>query len=164
MFEGGIKVPACAVWPGHIEAGSRSDRVAMTMDLFPTLAAVAGAEVTHDIEGVSILDTLLGNDHAPDERSLVWVRREGGGHNGRAYYAIRKGNWKLLQNTPFEPMALYDLASDPREETPLPTNHPQYRNLSQALLKHISRSGLIPWQREEIARTAAVSPTKTSRR
>jgi arylsulfatase A-like enzyme len=149
MFEGGIRVPACVVWPGKIEAGTRSTRVAMTMDLFPTLAALAGAEETQGIEGKSLLDTLLGNDQAPDERSLVWVRREGGGHNGRAYYAIRQGNWKLVQNTPFEPMALYDLESDPQETTPLPTNHPQYRALSQELMKHISRSGLVPWQREE---------------
>jgi len=152
MFEGGIRVPACVVWPGHIEAGTRSDRVAMTMDLFPTFAALAGAEATQSIEGVSILDTLLKDDQTPDERTLVWVRREGGHrYNGRAYYAIRQGNWKLLQNTPFEPMALYDLESDPQETTPLPINHPQYRTLSQELVNHISRSGLIPWQREEMA-------------
>ncbi|MFP6616528.1 MAG: sulfatase-like hydrolase/transferase [Candidatus Hydrogenedentota bacterium] len=149
MSEGGIRVPACVVWPGHIEAGSRSDRVAMTMDLFPTLAALVGAEETQGIEGVSILDTLLGKTQAQDERSLVWVRREGGAHNGRAYYAIRRGKWKLLQNSPFEPMALYDLESDPQEKMPLPKNHPQYRALSRELMEHISRSGRVPWQREE---------------
>ena len=60
MLEGGIRVPMCAVWPGCISPGSQSDRVALTMDLFPTICEAAGTDVPHPIDGRSILPTLLG--------------------------------------------------------------------------------------------------------
>jgi len=78
MYEGGIRVPMCAVWPGRIEPGTKSDRVALTMDLFATMCEAAGASVTHRIDGRSILPTLLGKPQSTEDRFLFWVRREGG--------------------------------------------------------------------------------------
>ncbi len=147
MYEGGIRVPMCVVWPGRIEPGSRSDRVALTMDVFPTACAAAGARVAHEIDGVSFLPTLLGARQSDEDRFLFWVRREGGRYGGRAYYAARRGNFKLLQNSPFEPMELYDLAAGPREERPLGKDHPMYGKLFAALRDHISKAGAVPWQR-----------------
>ncbi len=60
MYEGGIRVPFGASWPGHIPAGSRSDVVALTMDLFPTICEAAGVPVEHPIEGRSLLPVLTG--------------------------------------------------------------------------------------------------------
>ena len=60
MYEGGLRVPTTVSWPGHIEPGSRSDYVALSMDLFPTLADIAGVPVNHFIEGRSFLPTLSG--------------------------------------------------------------------------------------------------------
>ena len=148
MWEGGLRVPTCAVWPGRIKPGTRSGRVALTMDFYPTLCEVAGAPVRHTIDGVSLLPTLMG-EPAPEfeSRTVFWVRREGGRtYGGRAYYAARRGDWKLLQNTPYEPMELFNLGNDNAEERPLGASRPEYGALSDALRKHINRSGAVPWQ------------------
>jgi arylsulfatase A-like enzyme len=148
MYEGGIRVPMCAVWPGRIRPGSRSGRVALTMDLYPTVCEAAGVRVEHDIDGRSILPTLLGRSQPEEDRSLFWVRREGGGrYGGRAYYAARYGDFKLVQNTPFELLELYNLADDPKEEKPLGDRHPMYSKLFNALKDHIIKAGAVPWQK-----------------
>jgi arylsulfatase A-like enzyme len=175
MYEGGIRVPACAVWPGkinppyvgRIKPGSRSDYVALTMDLFPTICEVAGVKIEREIDGRSILSTLLAKTQPEphvkrgakyltpgftgglpsDDRFLFWVRREGGNFGGRAFYAARHGQWKLLQNSPFEPLELYNLRDDPKEEQPLDRKHPMYRKLFDALRNHIIEAGAVAWQK-----------------
>jgi arylsulfatase A-like enzyme len=147
MYEGGIRVPMCAVWPEKIKAGSRGDRVALTMDLFPTICEAAGAVVDNEIDGRSILPTLLGKSRPAEERFLFWVRREGGGYGGRAYYAARYGDFKLMQNNPFEPLQLYNLKEDPKEQKPLERRHPMYNKLFSALRNHIIEAGAVPWEK-----------------
>jgi arylsulfatase A-like enzyme len=147
MYEGGIREPMCAVWPGKIQAGTLSDRVALTMDLYPTICEAAGVKVTHQIDGRSILPTLLGKSQPDEVRFLFWVRREGGGYGGRAYYAARYGDYKLVQNNPYEPMELYNLKDDPQEQKPLDRNHKMYRRLFTALRNHIIEAGAVPWQK-----------------
>lgn len=150
LYEGGIREPMCAVWPGRIEPGLRSDRVALTMDIFPTVCEAAGVPIDHEIDGVSFLPTLLGKQQPADQRTLFWVRREGGPrYGGRAYYAAREGDFKLVQNSPFESLKLYNLAQDPKEERPLDDTHPMYRKLFNAIQAHISKTGTIPWQRSQ---------------
>jgi len=147
MYEGGIRVPMCAVWPGKIKAGSRSDRVALTMDLFPTVCEAVGAALDYEIDGHSILPTLLGKSRPAEDRFLFWVRREGGGYGGRAWYAARFGDFKLVQNSPFEPLQLYNLKDDPQEQNPLDRKHPMYDKLFTALRNHIIKAGAVPWQK-----------------
>ncbi len=158
MYEGGIRVPMCAAWPGRIKPGSRSNRVAMTMDIFPTACEAAGAEIAHEIDGVSFLPTLLGESQPDEGRFLFWVRREGGHYGGRAYYAARYGPFKLVQNSPFEPLELYNLAADPKEQTPLPRNHPMYNQLFTALRDHICKAGSVPWQKHPVNLDQPLSP------
>ncbi len=146
MYEGGIKEPMCAVWPGRIEAGTRSERVALMMDLYPTFCEAAGAKFEHEIDGRSILPTLLGKSQPEEDRILFWMRREGNRYGGQDYYAVRYGDFKLEQNSPFEPLELYNLKDDPREGRPLGAKHPMYRKLFTALRNHISQTGAIPWQ------------------
>jgi arylsulfatase A-like enzyme len=147
MYEGGIRVPMCAVWPGKITPDSRSDRVALTMDLFPTICEAAGTAVDYEIDGRSILPALLGKSRPAEERFLFWVRREGGGYGGRAYYAARYGDFKLVQNSPFEPLELYNLKDDPQEQNPLDRKHPMYNKLFTALRNHIIEAGAVPWEK-----------------
>jgi arylsulfatase A-like enzyme len=148
LYEGGIRVPMCTVWPERIRPGSRSDRVALTMDLFPTICETAGLQIEHEIDGRSLLPTLTGKPQPQEERTLFWVRREGGPqYGGRAYYAARQGDFKLLQNSPFEPMEFYDLKNDPKEQKPLGRKHPMYNKLFAALQSHITQAGAVPWQR-----------------
>ncbi len=148
MYEGGLRVPFCAVWPNRIRAGSRSDRVALTMDLFPTLCEAAGAPVPPGLDGASILPALLGRTQSDGERDLIFVRREGGmRYQGRDYYALRRGEWKLVQNSPFEPFELYNLRSDPKENRDLSSeNRAVHQELATALMAHVQRAGRVPWQ------------------
>ncbi len=147
MYEGGLGVPLCARWPGHVPAGTTSERVALTMDLFPTVAEACGARRADGIDGRSFLAALRGDGVQESVRNLFWVRREGGPrYGGRAYYAARRGPWKLLQDHPFEPMRLYNLDDDPGETRPLSPRHEMHNALWSALQEHINRSGAVPWE------------------
>lgn len=149
MWEGGIRVPTCAVWPGHIEPDSQSDFVGMTMDLFPTICAAAGADFTHDIEGINVLPEFRTGSQPEPDRHLFWVRREGHRYNGEAFYAARQGPWKLLQNAPDELFKLFNLKKDPREQNPLGEDHEKYGELMSALKKHRRKAEAVRWQRPE---------------
>jgi arylsulfatase A-like enzyme len=158
MYEGGIREPMGAVWPGKIESGSRSRRLALTMDIFPTVCAAAGVDIAHEIDGVSFLPTLLGKSQPYEDRFLFWVRREGWRYGGQAYYAARYGDFKLVQNSPFEPLQLYNLAADPRERNPLEKKHPMYDRLFAALRDHICQAGAVPWQKYPVDFNESLSP------
>jgi arylsulfatase A-like enzyme len=150
MYEGGLRVPMCAVWPGRIESGSRSRRVSLTMDLFPTLCESAGVKnVPGSLDGRTILPTLLGEAQAEDGPALFWARREGNNlYMGKTIWAVRRGPWKLLQNSPTRPFELYNLADDPQEERDLAkTNRREYDELARLLRAHIQRGGAVPWQK-----------------
>lgn len=148
MYEGGIRVPTCFSWPGVLSPGETNNSVALTMDLFPTFVEIAGgAKVSPPVDGVSLLQQLHGNRELENDRELFWMRREGNRYGGRVYYAARLGDFKLLQNSPYEPMRLYNLADDPAESRPLPEDHEMYGKLLKALQLHIQRSGAVPWQK-----------------
>lgn len=149
LYEGGIRVPAIFVWPNQIEARTRSSVPALTMDLYPTICEAAGVPVTHVIDGVSVLPTLMGADIAPPERPLFWTRREGGeSYMGQAVWAVRQGNWKLLQNRPMQDFELYNLEQDPLEQQDLASENEEiFQRLSRLLRLHLQRSGEVPWQR-----------------
>jgi len=148
MYEGGLKVPFCAVWPGRIPAGSRSDRIALTMDLYPSFCEAAGVAIQHPIDGRSILPTLLGRDQPAEPRDHFFIRREGGQqYGGLTISAVRRGEWKLLQNSPFGPQELFNLAEDPLENNDLRQTAPgKFRELASALRVQVQRGGAVPWQ------------------
>jgi arylsulfatase A-like enzyme len=147
LYEGGIRVPMIAYWPGRIAAGSRSEAIALTMDLYPTVLAAAGVERAAP-DGISILPVLLGEETALPDRDLIWMRREGGnGHFGFAYYAVRRGPWKLVQNRPFEGIQLFNLDEDPLEtRNVVAEESAMARELSFVLQRHLQRSGSVRWQ------------------
>ncbi len=149
MYEGGLRVPAAVAWPGVVASGSASDYPALTMDIYPTLLDAADVRLTHFIEGRSFLPTLHGEDQPWEERYLFFSRREGNlRFNGKTIEAVRHGPWKLLQNSPFAPLELYNLEDDPLETTNLATDEPDvFRRLAVALRGYIQEAGKVPWQR-----------------
>ena len=152
MYEGGLRVPTCAVWPGRIKPASRTDRVALTMDLFPTFLEAAGAldKCPKGIEGRSILPTLLGRKQPPEDRLLFFTRREGGRHRGKTADAVLHGDWKLLRNLPGGPLELYHLGDDPKETRNLAAGEKKpeaYERLSRALADYVRRHEAVPWRR-----------------
>ena len=150
MYEGGLRVPMAAAWPGHIEPGSRSAAVAAHMDIMASICQAAGAAPPADLDGISLIPVLTdkAKEVAP-QRELYFVRREGGPqYLGLASHALRHGQWKLVQNTPFSPLELYNLNDDPREQNDLAGSLPSVRNeLSRLLQQHIQRAGAVPWER-----------------
>ena len=151
MWEGGIRVGTCAVWPGKIPVATYPDHISLTMDIFPTVAEVAGAEIDHAIDGRSFLPVLLGKPFEDKDRALKWVRLEGNQkYGGIPYHAIRIGDYKLLRNTAFEPYQMFNIKADPHEDRPIPRQKApkKYDELFNTLMTHINEAGRYPWQRE----------------
>ncbi len=145
-WEGGICVPTCVVWPGRIPV-ARSNVPGMTMDLLPTLCGIAGVPVEAEIDGEDLSDVWLNGSNGNPDRTMIWVRREGNRrYQGRAYYAIRKGPWKLEQSSPFEPMELVNLDDDPLEKSPQPATGKIADELRRSLMLHLQEAGKVRWQ------------------
>jgi len=132
-----------------VNAGTTTNSMAMSMDIFPTVCEIAEAKIEHTIDGVSFLPTLLGKDQPALRDKWFFRRREGGTrYAGKTIEALRWGDWKILQNSPFEPMELYNLKNDPHEDDNLANkNRAQFNKLSAALRKEIQRYGTVPWQK-----------------
>ena len=97
---------------------------------------------------MSILPTLEGLEQAPLREHWFFTRREGGNpYGGKTIDAVIHGDWKLLQNSPFGPLELYNLRDDPQEQHDLSRDRPQvFNELSAALRQQIQRAGRVPWQ------------------
>jgi arylsulfatase A len=114
LFEGGIRVPLVARWPGVIDTAQVSDHVWALWDVLPTLAELAGALVPDSIDGLSMLPAVLGarlNRDPSEHEFLYWEYGDGLGR-GKIQQAVRMGRWKAIRTGPEEPIALYDLFTD----------------------------------------------------
>ncbi|MEZ6068137.1 MAG: sulfatase-like hydrolase/transferase [Planctomycetaceae bacterium] len=148
VYEGGLKVCTCIRWPGTIEPGRRSDFRAMSMDLLPTVCEAAEIAIPHEVDGRSLLPTCRGESQPPLRELWFFRRREGGiRYGGKTIEAVRRGDWKLLQNSPYAPLELYNLRDDPGEERDLSRAAPKVLNeLAAELRREIQRYGQVPWQ------------------
>ena len=151
VYEGGLKVPTIVRWPGQIEPGTETDLRAMSMDIFPTVLAAVEVEAEHEIDGVSFLPTLRGEQQEPLRNEWFFRRREGGlRYGGKTIEAVIRGDWKLLQNSPFQPLELYNLKDDPQEQHDLSkTNRAVFNSLAASLRRQLQRYGTVPWQKPE---------------
>ncbi len=127
VYEGGIRIPSIVSWPNHSSSGTVSDALLTTMDIYPTILEAAEIRVTHLIDEVTFLETLTGGSEPDPNRTLYFSRGEGRlRFGGKTIEAVRKGAWKLLQNTPYTPLELYNLEQDPSESTDLSTTEPEF--------------------------------------
>lgn len=122
LYEGGIRVPLVARWPGKIWPRSTSTHISAFWDMLPTFCEMAGVDAPAGIDGISLLPTLLGRPQKPHEY-LYWEFTERGGKQ-----AIRKGAIKAIRQNisrnPDAPIELYDLSKDLGETTDIAAQHP----------------------------------------
>jgi arylsulfatase A-like enzyme len=120
VYEGGIRVPFIARWPGKVKAGTVNDHILAFWDFMPTAAEMTGLPAPEGIDGISFLPTLLGK---PQKKHtyLYWDY----GHVRKTYMqAVRMDNWKGVRVGKDAPLELYDLKNDPGETRNIAAKHP----------------------------------------
>jgi arylsulfatase A len=136
MYEGGVRVPFIAWWPGQVEAGKESNHLAAHWDLMPTACEIAGVSNPGNIDGISYLPLLKGDMTAQKKHKslyfeLHWPTKRG----------IRVGDWVCLQektsaiNPDIDKTELYNLKSDLAQKNNLAAKYPEKLQEMKALLK-----------------------------
>lgn len=131
LYEGGIRVPLIARWPGKTPAGRTSGYVGAFWDFLPTFAEIAGAEAPSGLDGHSMVAALEGRlDEQAKHDFLYWEFHEGRGSK----QAARMGHWKGVRLSPTGPLELYNLAEDIGEENNVAADHPDVVEKIEAYL------------------------------
>lgn len=124
MFEGGIRVPLIASWPGTIAPSSKTDHISAFWDIMPTFSALAGVNKKVQTDGISMLPTLLSQKNQKIHKYLYWEFHEQGGK-----VAVRMGNWKGIKlnygKNPTGKILLFDLNSDLHEDNNVADKFPK---------------------------------------
>lgn len=128
LFEGGLRIPSLARWPGRIPAGAVSDLLFYQPDVLPTIAALTGATPPEGIDGLSIAPTLLASGDQAEHDFLYWefgnqlAVRMG---NWKGLLSRKKGSWDEVLAGGTGTWSLYNLARDVSEEHDLAAQHPE---------------------------------------
>lgn len=123
LYEGGIRVPMIATWPGKIEPGSKTDHISAFWDFLPTVCDLSKIDKPKNIDGISFLPELLGEKQNKHE-FLYWEFHE---QNGKQ--AVRLGKWKGIRlnmnENPDAAIKLFDLTMDIGEQNNIATENPE---------------------------------------
>ena len=152
IWEGGHRVPFFARWPGQIAPGSTREEVISLTDVFATVAEIVGKELPNHAaeDSFSLLPLLRGNPWARPRAAVTH-------HSIQGMFAIRDGRWKLVAGNgsggredpigqPFErPYQLFDIASDPSEQSNVYDQHPA---VAQRLERELER--IRSWDRSRM--------------
>jgi arylsulfatase A-like enzyme len=120
VFDGGIHVPFLVSWPAKLKAGSRYEQPVISLDVFATACAVAGATVPENVklDGTNLISHLTGEDASAPHERLFW--RTGGGDA----FAARQGDWKWVKPRGAEQGMLFNVKDDIGEKTDLSAQKP----------------------------------------
>jgi arylsulfatase A-like enzyme len=116
-FEGGIRIPFMAQWKGKIKPGQVVHDPVISMDIFATAAAAAGAKPANPIDGVDLTPYLTGAKKGAPHEMLFWRYGQSA--------ALRRGNWKIVRQAPDAEFQLFDLSRDIGEERNLGSERPE---------------------------------------
>ncbi|MFW6290107.1 MAG: sulfatase-like hydrolase/transferase [Mariniphaga sp.] len=133
LYEGGIRVPAIANWPGTLNPGA-ADFPMHVSDWLPTICSLIGSETEIESlnpDGRNNWPLLSGQQHAAAERSIYWKTRQN--------YAVREGDWKLVVHRNSGQTELFDLKNDFRERQDLSNSHPEKVNHLLELLESFKK-------------------------
>lgn len=115
LYDGGIRVPLIARWPGRIRPGSESDHVSAFWDFLPTACKIAGVRLPEGTDGLSYLPALFGREQEEPE-FLYW--------EFKSKQAVRMGDWKGIRFGTKGKLELYDLKNDIGENNDIAGQHP----------------------------------------
>ena len=124
LFEGGIREPFIAYWPGTIAPDKTSDHMTILYDMLPTFAELAGVKVDKHTDGISIVPTLLGKGEQKKHKYMYW---ELGGAQ-----AVRFGNYKAFRRN--SPLQLYNLKEDPYEQNNIAESNPEIADQARKIM------------------------------
>jgi len=130
VYEGGIRVPMIAHWPGHVPKGKTSDALWSFVDIMPTFAELGGATCPKRCDGISVVDALLDHNKRYDGRFQYWEFYEFGFKQ-----AVRWGKWKAVRFGWEGPLLLFDMTQDISEAKNVARNHPEVVKQIKAYLK-----------------------------
>jgi len=116
VYEGGIRVPFIARWPGKIKAGSTTDLVCAFWDFLPTCCELLALEPPGDIDGISVLPTLLGQTEKQKKHEYLYWELNG-------QQAVRMEDWKAVRTKPNQKIELYNLKKDIGEQHNVADEH-----------------------------------------
>ncbi|MGO8931831.1 MAG: arylsulfatase [Limisphaerales bacterium] len=120
LYEGGIRMPLIVRWPGKIKPGVVSGQVGAFWDFLPTAAEIAQTNVTGQLDGLSLLPTLLGKPQTNQHDFLYWEFHERGFQQ-----AVRMGDWKAVRPQAGAPLELYNLSADLGEKRNVAAQNPE---------------------------------------
>lgn len=134
LYEGGIRVPTIAWWPGVVPAGTTSDEPLAFQDFMPTACALAGVEPPQDIDGISFVPTLRGRPDAQPSHDYLYFQF------GNRSSAVRQGPWKLVCLKPYRSrklttFELYNLDDDIGEQNNIADKHPDRVERMKAMMQ-----------------------------
>ena len=138
LYEGGVRVPLIARWPGRVPAGTTCDVPVSTVDVAPTILSLAEVEPPAGVEfdGEDLTPLLTGNrgaaGTASENRALFWHYPHY--HHGAPASSVRRGDWKLIHDYTADGVELYDLAADPGEADDLAAVRPDVADELRTLL------------------------------
>jgi arylsulfatase A-like enzyme len=142
LYEGGIRVPLIARWPGRVAAGTVNDHVSSFWDYLPTLTALAGATTPSGIDGVSLLPTLEGRPEAQRRHEHLYWEYSGA-------QAVRLGDWKAVRSRLDVEIELYDLSGDIAEQHDVASQHPDIvQRIEEIMQSDRTESELFPLIRQ----------------
>lgn len=139
LYEGGTRVIALANWPGHVRSGTIVDGMMHVVDMYPTLAAIAGASTAKakPLDGLNMWPTLSEGKPSPRTEIIYNVEPFRAG--------IREGDWKLIWRSPIPSVTeLYNIAKDPSEKNDVAASMPEKVIELQKRANELAASGVKP--------------------